>query len=144
MWFSIQPAMQTNKIKVVAGILWKKREILIARRKYGRNAGKWEFPGGKIEDNERAPECLVREWQEELGVVITVIRRECSFSAYRGKIEIDFYLCKYISGRFCRRNHDRLKWINPARSARYDLCSPDRQAMQYIIDSAGRVQDREQ
>lgn len=45
------------------------RELLAARRRTpARLAGRWEFPGGKVEDGESAREALHRELDEELGV----------------------------------------------------------------------------
>lgn len=45
--------------------------VLLAERPAGKiMAGYWEFPGGKIETGEAAPEALVRELHEELGITI--------------------------------------------------------------------------
>ncbi|MEN5087977.1 NUDIX domain-containing protein [Sphingobacterium faecium] len=35
---------------------------------------KWEFPGGKIEQDESKEDCLQREVKEELGMIITIDR----------------------------------------------------------------------
>ena len=51
-------------------------KILVARRTRPADvAGLWEFPGGKLERDETAAECLVREFQEELGLPIVVGER---------------------------------------------------------------------
>jgi len=47
--------------------------LLVAQRNAGDMlGGLWEFPGGRREENETLPQCLVREMQEELGVEVAV------------------------------------------------------------------------
>jgi 8-oxo-dGTP diphosphatase len=57
--------------QVAAGVFKKEDKYLVQQRpsdsKYYPN--KWEFPGGKVKENERhVIDALIREWQEELGV----------------------------------------------------------------------------
>jgi len=49
---------------VTAAVIVRDGRVLIAKRK----EGKWEFPGGGLEDNETLEECLKRELMEEMGV----------------------------------------------------------------------------
>ena len=57
--------------KVAAAIIRSGEEILLTRRKPGEKlAGYWEFPGGKIEENETIQQCLEREIHEELNIYI--------------------------------------------------------------------------
>ena len=59
-------------ITVICGVIENHEgNISIARRKPGKSmAGKWEFPGGKLEPNESKQECLKRELSEELGMKV--------------------------------------------------------------------------
>lgn len=50
----------------VAGILYQKSRIFIALRlPQGDMGGKWEFPGGKVEQGETYEQALIREFYEE-------------------------------------------------------------------------------
>ncbi len=60
--------MSADLVTVTAAILKKDNKILIAKRKEGHLANKWEFPGGKLESNESPEECLKRELREEFGI----------------------------------------------------------------------------
>ena len=53
-------------IEVVAAILRDGDKIFATQRGYGDFKGKWEFPGGKIEQNETHENALIREIKEEL------------------------------------------------------------------------------
>lgn len=62
-------------IRACLGILVdnKTNHILLTSRPEGKVlAGYWEFPGGKIEDDETVLEALSRELQEELNIIINV------------------------------------------------------------------------
>ena len=57
----------------VAGVLLRGEEIMLARRKTGGDmGGRWELPGGKCEAGESPAVALIREFQEEFGMRISV------------------------------------------------------------------------
>jgi 8-oxo-dGTP diphosphatase len=61
-------------------VLARGGQVLIAQRPPGKiAAGKWEFPGGKIEPGESPYEALRRELREELGVEVRGARRLLRF-----------------------------------------------------------------
>ena len=57
---------------VVAALIKKDNKVLIAKRSTGdpNVLGKWEFPGGKVENNENEFETIEREIKEEFELVI--------------------------------------------------------------------------
>jgi 8-oxo-dGTP diphosphatase len=58
---------------VTAAILHHADKILIAQRRPDcRLAGMWEFPGGKLDEDESPQQGLQREIREELGIEIEV------------------------------------------------------------------------
>src|SRR5580698_8298867 len=62
-----------NTVLVAAAILVEGGRVLLTQRKSGGHlAGKWEFPGGKVESGEDPRHALVRELEEELGILVTV------------------------------------------------------------------------
>ena len=64
---------ELKKLEVAAAVIVKEGNILATQRGYGEYKGKWEFPGGKIENGEFQEEALVREIKEELNADINVI-----------------------------------------------------------------------
>lgn len=62
----------TNVTWVVAAALINAQgQALVQKRAANRSmAGLWEFPGGKVELNERPEDALVRELREELGITV--------------------------------------------------------------------------
>jgi 8-oxo-dGTP diphosphatase len=117
---------------VTAAIIVHDGRVLLARRAPGEKlAGRWEFPGGKLEDGEDEPSCLHRELIEELGI-------EChvgdffaeSVYDYQGRdgiksIRLVAYLCEITSGTPTPRVHDQLAWSRPADIVGYALAPAD-------------------
>src|SRR3989338_5816480 len=112
--------------QVTAAVLVKDGKILIAQRKLGDFlAGKWEFPGGKLEPGETPEVCLRRELREEFGVDTKIGAFICSskFEYKHLPIELLAYRAEHLSGEFKLNDHDRIEWVAPAELQDYDFCS---------------------
>jgi 8-oxo-dGTP diphosphatase len=60
---------------VVVGVVQRGDEVLLTRRMETQHqGGKWEFPGGKLEDGEDSRDALHRELLEELGIEVREAR----------------------------------------------------------------------
>lgn len=102
-------------IRVVAAIIKVGNEILATQRGYGKFKGLWEFPGGKIQDNETQEQALIREIKEELSADIKIIRH---FDTLEHKYEdlhviLDTYVCEFVSeAKFKLNEHLNYKYLN--------------------------------
>lgn len=101
-------------IPVAAGVLIDERgRLLIAQRPVGKvAAGKWEFPGGKIEAGETALAALTRELHEELGVTVTRARPLIRFRhEYRDRhVVLDTWVVDAWSGAPASREQQAFAW----------------------------------
>ncbi|MDR3586481.1 MAG: (deoxy)nucleoside triphosphate pyrophosphohydrolase [Desulfosporosinus sp.] len=114
--------------EVTAAIIIKENRVLIAERAPGENlAGKWEFPGGKIELGETLQECLKREIREELEVEINVLELfgESIYVYQNGTIKLMAFRCQWISGDFSLNVHSRIKWVTSQELDLYDFAPAD-------------------
>lgn len=70
------PRKDKITVHAVAGLLVRDGKLLVAERPEGKPySGYWEFPGGKVEDNEDVEQAIKRELQEELGIDVTRAER---------------------------------------------------------------------
>ncbi|MBI3942638.1 MAG: A/G-specific adenine glycosylase [Chloroflexi bacterium] len=87
--------------EVAAGVIQQGDYYLVARRSEGGMlGGLWEFPGGKQEPGETLPECLMRELQEELGIIVQVgpelITLKHGYTHF--KITLHAFACTLLEG----------------------------------------------
>ena len=116
-------------IRVVAAIIYRNEyEFLIARKKQGISlAGLWEFPGGKIEENEEAKHALVREIREELNISISSLTPFIEYT-YQGEnmiLEMQSFKCFSGDTTIHLIDHDRVEWIKASDIDNYPLAPAD-------------------
>jgi len=102
--------------------------VLIARRGPHKSlGGKWEFPGGKIEETENPVEALVREMGEEFDMQLNVrehyITVNHSYPTF--DIELTGFLADYISGTSTSTDHDIVEWVDVKDLFSFDLAEAD-------------------
>lgn len=102
-------------INVVAAIIKKDNKILIAKRGYGEFKGMYEFPGGKIEQNEKPEEALKREILEEMKTHIEVDRffYHVHYEYPNFILEMDCFLCHLLDEHITLLEHMDYQWIDP-------------------------------
>ncbi|HHW47619.1 MAG TPA: 8-oxo-dGTP diphosphatase MutT [Clostridiaceae bacterium] len=113
---------------VTAAIIINDGKVLIAQRAKNQNmAGKWEFPGGKVEPGETPEECLKREIREELGINIEVndFFGESTYQYDTGTIKLIAYKVQWIDGEFRLSAHNQIKWVEPYELGNFDFAPAD-------------------
>lgn len=103
----------TEQIVVGAAIMHDGR-VLAARRSAPADlAGRWEFPGGKVESGESQTDALVRECREEMGIEVAVGRLIGTQPIGAGVV-LYVYLAEHLLGYpEPRQDHDEMRWLAP-------------------------------
>jgi 8-oxo-dGTP diphosphatase len=88
---------------------------------------KWEFPGGKIRENESAEACLKREVREELGVDVVVGQPLIAVTHHYPALTVTLYpfRCRIIAGTITLHEHAACSWLMPAELHTLDWAEAD-------------------
>ena len=125
-------------LKVVAALIKKDNKILIAKRSTGNKdvIGKWEFPGGKVEENETEKQAIEREIKEEFDILVRAEKFITNVISKDKKSEIDLklYLCKYIDGKIKLNDHSDYKWVDKDDILDFDLADLDVELVRKMED----------
>ena len=117
-------------IQAVVGIIESQGKVLILRRdpQQAVLAGRWEFPGGKIEVHESPEAALERELFEELnmyGKTLAFLGENVHHYSY-GTVRLQAFHFAWDGGPLTLRVHDRMLWVKPTELLEYDLAEADR------------------
>ena len=113
---------------VVADIIKKDNHFLIVKRNRKKHLGlKWEFPGGKVQENETFEEALVREIKEELNIKISLQDKIAEEKYKDEKIDIvlHYFLCTQEDGTIELNEHEDLAWVEKKDFDKYDFAEGD-------------------
>ena len=115
---------------VVAAVVRDGDRVLACRRAPGKDAaGRWEFPGGKVESGESPEAALGREIAEELGVRIHVgalLDRTVTARAGGRAIDLACFDCRLDGDApVASTDHDELRWMPVERLGELDWAEAD-------------------
>ena len=126
-------------IEVCAAIIINNNKILLTQRGYGEYKDKWEFPGGKIEENETKEETIIREIKEELDASIKIekflTKVEYDYTSFYLKMNV--FIASLTSSHLLFKEHESYKWIDVSELNdldALDLLPADRLIIPYLKD----------
>ena len=126
-------------VNVAAAMIFEKGKLFATKRgdsPYPYIAHKYEFPGGKIEEGERAEDCVKRELKEELNMDVKVggLFATERFEYPDFSITLSVYECEMLSS-FSLLEHESYAWISPKELDSNTFAPADRE----IIETIKRV-----
>lgn len=124
-------------LNVVAAIIHKDDKILATKRGYGEFINMWEFPGGKIEDNESKEEALIREIKEELDctIQITDFALDLEYQYPTFYLKMSCYDCIIKEGTPKLLEHNDAKWLSREELDSVEWIPADIAAVNYLKES---------
>lgn len=123
------------KIKVVCGILIWNDKVLIGKRKLTNQhqPGKWEFPGGKMEEGETIDETIIREFKEELDIEIYPFHEFRTLNDEN--IEFTPMTVRLVGGKAKLLEHEEIKFVDKKEFFKMDLTKLSKEAGRILFDS---------
>jgi 8-oxo-dGTP diphosphatase len=124
---------------VACALIDTDNRVLIAQRPKGKTLeGLWEFPGGKLEPNERPEPALIRELYEELGIVV---QEAClapltfaSHSYDSFHLLMPLYICRRWEGAVTAREGQTLAWVRANQLRDYPMPPADLPLISHLTD----------
>jgi len=132
--------LNLNKIETVLGIIYENNRYLIQKRpSQGLMADLWEFPGGKIVQNETLKQALHREIKEEIGVEVKkerfLTRVTHSYTHFR--VTLHAFQCE-LTGKFHLKPKIH-KWVSLQQFQDYPFPSGSVKVIQYLKKKHGSL-----
>jgi 8-oxo-dGTP diphosphatase len=124
-----------DKVVVTAAVIQQKNKYFIAQRKKGKSHELlWEFPGGKVEQNETPKFCLARELKEEFNIVTSVKEFLLETSHDYGTININLktYNVEILEGDIELHEHEKIEWVTLDEMKNYNFIAADYKIIDYL------------
>lgn len=125
----------------IACIDYRNNKIFIAKRQnVGDMGGRWEFPGGKIDEGENNEMAIKREMMEEFSVETEVLAKITTGTFMHKGVEcyLDVYMVHFahdgIEKPFVLTEHTDYKWVDPSEIPSLNFVDSDLSIYPAVMD----------
>jgi len=124
---------------VAAALVDTDGRVLLAQRPKGKQLeGLWEFPGGKVDADERPEDALIRELGEELGIAVKApCLAPLTFASHAYEdfhLLMPLYVCRKWEGFVQSLDGQTLKWVRPKDMRAYPMPPADAPLIPHLVD----------
>ena len=127
-------AVKSRKVIVGAAIITDGRVLACERSAPPEVAGRWEFPGGKVEPGETREAALVREVAEELACRVEVTGWLAGEVAISETHTLAVALANLVDGEPEPAEHDLVRWLAAGELGDVDWLEADRPFLAELRD----------
>jgi len=120
---------------IAVGVVYRNGLVLITRRNLnGLLGGLWEFPGGKVKNDENPEAACKREIKEEVNLSVDIdkyiTRVKHAYTHF--KIVMDVFRCDYQSGRVKLKGSVDYRWIKLGEIDQYPFPKANHKFIPYL------------
>ncbi len=119
-----------KRLIALLALLNEKNEVLISLRKNKKDYdGCWEYPGGKVEEDETLEQAIIREIKEEINLELSgnCIAPLTFALDQQGEVEtvLFLYVCRKWEGSITSLLDQRMEWVKPIDLGEYPMPAPN-------------------
>ncbi|MED7818449.1 MULTISPECIES: (deoxy)nucleoside triphosphate pyrophosphohydrolase [unclassified Francisella] len=103
---------------------YKTKVYISQRQKFQTYSDYWEFPGGKVENNESFKDCIKREVNEEVGVIVKSIKpylKKKHLNKNNIEVYLEFFIIDEYEGVPYPKENQQLKLVNISELDNYNF-----------------------
>ncbi len=133
--------MGKQRVWVAAGVIYNSDQsaIFITKRAcHLHKGGYWEFPGGKVELGETAEQALIRELDEEIGIISTSLDTfvQLEFDYPDKALKFDFIKVSSFDGEPYGKEGQQGEWVAIEQLKNYSFPEANESVVELVIKQA--------
>ncbi len=104
----------SGPVRVTCALIIEEGGVLVTQRsRQMPHPMKWEFPGGKVKEEEKPEACIRREIREELSIEVSVEKELPTVRHNYDSVALELipFICKHLEGVIELAEHHSYRWV---------------------------------